>query len=275
MRVGVARKGPRSLARRLVRPGRTAPPSSRALRLLDGNRRGAGEGDAAAARRDAFALVGRYAGGAGRGGSRRASRRRRRDGHHRRARTIAGRIRDLSRRACRRPLRRPRGNPGGAARLLRRDRRRRATLERREPWRARSWRAREPRGAPRAGGRRDGAGADAHPAPTAAGRRAVRAARIAGPAWRLARRRARGRRLRTAAFGAGRIARARAQPLRGGPRARRGLDDATRTALLPVATVPLYLELMSRRDYNPFRWVAEPQPWRRQWRLWRAARAGL
>ncbi len=54
-----------------------------------------------------------------------------------------------------------------------------------------------------------------------------------------------------------------------------GLDDATRTALLPVATVPLYLELMSRRDYNPFRWVAEPQPWRRQWRLWRAARAGL
>ncbi len=59
-------------------------------------------------------------------------------------------------------------------------------------------------------------------------------------------------------------------------RARAGaLDDATRTALLPVATVPLYLELMSRRDYNPFRWVAEPQPWRRQWRLWRAARAGL
>ncbi len=54
-----------------------------------------------------------------------------------------------------------------------------------------------------------------------------------------------------------------------------GLDEATRTALLPVATVPLYLELMSRRDYNPFRWVAEPQPWRRQWRLWRAARAGL
>ena len=54
-----------------------------------------------------------------------------------------------------------------------------------------------------------------------------------------------------------------------------GLEDATRTALLPVATVPLYLELMSRRDYNPFRWVAEPQPWRRQWRLWRAARAGL
>jgi phytoene synthase len=54
-----------------------------------------------------------------------------------------------------------------------------------------------------------------------------------------------------------------------------GLDDATRTALLPVATVPLYLELMRRRDYNPFHGVAEPQPWRRQWRLWRAARAGL
>ena len=53
------------------------------------------------------------------------------------------------------------------------------------------------------------------------------------------------------------------------------LDDAARIALLPAATVPLYLELMSRRDYNPFRWGAEPQPWRRQWRLWRAARAGL
>jgi phytoene synthase len=71
--------------------------------------------------------------------------------------------------------------------------------------------------------------------------------------------------LRALALGRFEAARARA----------RGLDDATRTALLPVATVPLYLELMSRRDYNPFRWVAEPQPWRRQWRLWRAARAGL
>lgn len=52
------------------------------------------------------------------------------------------------------------------------------------------------------------------------------------------------------------------------------LDDATRTALLPLATVPLYLELMGRRDYNPFHGV-EPPAWRRQWRLWRAARAGL
>jgi len=53
------------------------------------------------------------------------------------------------------------------------------------------------------------------------------------------------------------------------------LDEATRTALLPAATVPLYLELMGRRDYNPFHQFAEPAPWRRQWRLWRAARAGL
>jgi phytoene synthase len=53
------------------------------------------------------------------------------------------------------------------------------------------------------------------------------------------------------------------------------LDEATRTALLSAATVPLYLELMGRRDYKPFQRFVEPAPWRRQWRLWRAARAGL
>jgi phytoene synthase len=68
------------------------------------------------------------------------------------------------------------------------------------------------------------------------------------------------------------LAQARFEAARAGARL---LDEATRTALLPAATVPLYLELMRRRDYNPFHPLVEPQPWRRQWRLWRAARAGL
>jgi phytoene synthase len=45
-----------------------------------------------------------------------------------------------------------------------------------------------------------------------------------------------------------------------------------REALLPAATVPVYLERMTRKDYNPFQGVAEASPLRRQWRLWRAAR---
>lgn len=49
------------------------------------------------------------------------------------------------------------------------------------------------------------------------------------------------------------------------------LGDA-RAALLPAATIPLYLERMARKDYDPFRAFAEPSPLRRQWRIWRAAR---
>ncbi|MEF3366850.1 squalene/phytoene synthase family protein [Methylocystis sp. 9N] len=49
------------------------------------------------------------------------------------------------------------------------------------------------------------------------------------------------------------------------------LGDA-RAALLPAATIPLYLERMARKDYDPFRPFADPSPLRRQWRLWRAAR---
>lgn len=45
-----------------------------------------------------------------------------------------------------------------------------------------------------------------------------------------------------------------------------------REALLPAASVPLYLARMIGRDYNPLRGVKEPSPLRRQWRLWRAAR---
>ena len=57
--------------------------------------------------------------------------------------------------------------------------------------------------------------------------------------------------------------------------AARGVDEATRVALLPAATVPLYLQRLRRRDFHPFAAPSDPSPLRRQWRLWRAARAGL
>lgn len=47
---------------------------------------------------------------------------------------------------------------------------------------------------------------------------------------------------------------------------------ACRAALLPAATVPLYLERLARKNYDPFRALGEPSPLRRQWRIWRAAR---
>ena len=47
-------------------------------------------------------------------------------------------------------------------------------------------------------------------------------------------------------------------------------------ALLPAATVPLYLEQLARTGYDPEAALSEPSPLRRQWRLWRASRgAGL
>jgi phytoene synthase len=53
----------------------------------------------------------------------------------------------------------------------------------------------------------------------------------------------------------------------------RSLDPTVRTAFLPLAVVPLYLERMERRDNDPFT-VAEVPQWRRQWQLWRESRAG-
>ncbi len=47
----------------------------------------------------------------------------------------------------------------------------------------------------------------------------------------------------------------------------------SQAALLPAALVPLYLRPMERTDHDPFRTLVEPPQWRRQWRLWRAARA--
>lgn len=47
---------------------------------------------------------------------------------------------------------------------------------------------------------------------------------------------------------------------------------AARAALLPAALVPTYLEPMERPEYEPFHEAGPPAQWRRQWRLWRAAR---
>jgi phytoene synthase len=50
------------------------------------------------------------------------------------------------------------------------------------------------------------------------------------------------------------------------------LPKAIGPAFLPLSLVPLYLARMERADYAPFRTAVEVPQWRRQWRLWRAAR---
>lgn len=52
------------------------------------------------------------------------------------------------------------------------------------------------------------------------------------------------------------------------------MPPAVAPAMLPVALVRPSLARMERRFYRPFRRSEYPQ-WRRQWRLWRAARSGL
>ncbi|HWF96491.1 MAG TPA: squalene/phytoene synthase family protein [Xanthobacteraceae bacterium] len=54
-------------------------------------------------------------------------------------------------------------------------------------------------------------------------------------------------------------------------RAADAIPAAALPALLPVALVQPVLERMERADYDPFLPFETPQ-WRRQWRLWRAAR---
>jgi phytoene synthase len=49
-------------------------------------------------------------------------------------------------------------------------------------------------------------------------------------------------------------------------------ESAARAALLPAALIPLYLSAMERKGFDPLHMIAEPAQWRRQWRLWRAAR---
>jgi phytoene synthase len=43
-------------------------------------------------------------------------------------------------------------------------------------------------------------------------------------------------------------------------------------AFLPAALVPAYLRTMERRDYDPYRTLADVPRWRKLWILWRAAR---
>ncbi len=50
-----------------------------------------------------------------------------------------------------------------------------------------------------------------------------------------------------------------------------GIPVAGLPALLPVALVRSVLDRMEGKGYDPFVPVETPQ-WRRQWRLWRAAR---
>jgi phytoene synthase len=58
----------------------------------------------------------------------------------------------------------------------------------------------------------------------------------------------------------------------------RGVSSAAGEALLPAflpaALVPLYLGRMERPGFDPLRDAADVSPFRRQWTLWRAARAG-
>jgi 15-cis-phytoene synthase len=44
-------------------------------------------------------------------------------------------------------------------------------------------------------------------------------------------------------------------------------------AFLPLVVLPLYLARMERTRYLPFETIVEAPPWRRQWAIWRAARA--
>ena len=53
-----------------------------------------------------------------------------------------------------------------------------------------------------------------------------------------------------------------------------GTNEALLPALLPAAMVPVYLGRMARADFDPLRSAADASPFRRQWTLWRAARAG-
>jgi 15-cis-phytoene synthase len=51
-----------------------------------------------------------------------------------------------------------------------------------------------------------------------------------------------------------------------------GWAPAVAAAFLPLSLVSLYLKRMERADYRPFETLVEVPQWRRQWRLWRAAR---
>jgi len=52
------------------------------------------------------------------------------------------------------------------------------------------------------------------------------------------------------------------------------LPAKARAAFLPVALVPAFLKAMEASDYDPFTTVLDVPRWRKQWRMWRAARRG-
>lgn len=52
--------------------------------------------------------------------------------------------------------------------------------------------------------------------------------------------------------------------------ARKGLDRAVAPVFAGLGLVPLYLGLMEKAGYEPFRTVIDAPQWRRQWALWRA-----
>ncbi len=52
-----------------------------------------------------------------------------------------------------------------------------------------------------------------------------------------------------------------------------GLPEKSQAPFLPVALCGLYLRQMEKRNYNPFKTLIVLPQWRRQWVLWRAARA--
>jgi 15-cis-phytoene synthase len=66
------------------------------------------------------------------------------------------------------------------------------------------------------------------------------------------------------------IARAHLKKLRG---LRETVPPAVAPAFLPVALVEPYLHAMERPGYDPYRTIIALPPWRRQWTIWRAARA--
>ena len=51
-----------------------------------------------------------------------------------------------------------------------------------------------------------------------------------------------------------------------------GALTSGREALLPASVIPLFLEQLAQRDYDPAQGPITISPLRRQWRLWRAAR---
>ena len=52
-----------------------------------------------------------------------------------------------------------------------------------------------------------------------------------------------------------------------------GLPDSCKAGFLPVALCEPYLRQMEKPGYDPFKTSVELPQWRRQWSLWRAAKA--